>query len=1263
MRVFWGVFLAGMMVVFSAAAEWPQFRHDAARSGYASAGLGTDLSLKWTFVPPQPPDPAWRGEDTRQPYDYAYHPVVGGGLVYFGASADNRVYALDAESGAVAWTFDTDGPVRFAPVYDAGRLYVVSDDGHCYALDAANGRLLWRKRGGPTDDLLLGNGRMMARWPARGAVTLHGGVLYYGAGIWPSEGIYLYALDPETGAVRWCNDTSGYIEMPQPHPTAEAKSGVSAQGYLAIGDNTLLVPTGRANPAAFDLDTGAFRYFRLQEYNARGAGPFVTTDGNVMFARNDAFSIQDGTLLSSGLVSDRMAVFPKHIVYATGNEVRAVPRSPLFETVQTLDRKGKETTKRVPSAPVWTVPWEGGAATALIGAGDTVVLGGADDRVRLLSVNAPGVRATFSTRGTPLSLAVSEGALFVGTDTGNIQCFAPGVVTAKETGAAKTGARELPPSVKTLAKDLVDAVAVDRGYCLLVDMENADLALALAEASAFNVYLVADDAATAQRLRDAIPRDLYGRRITVLARPYDRTGLPDYFANLVYTSEVVMDTAAARAEAERCLRPYGGGIYTSRHATVQGWKRGPLEGAGEWTHEYADAGNSLCSDDSLLRGPLGMLWFTDNDLEMPSRHGRGPAPLFWDGRIFVEGLNGLRALDAYNGTVLWNFPLPGILKAYDQEHLNGTAITGSNFCMADGVIYLRRDDRCLRIDARTGTLLREITAPPRPDGAPGRWGYIACDGNTLFGSLYRESHTVTWAFLKSDMSQLFSESLLFFALDAKTGAVKWQFTPVHSIRNNAIAVGGGKVFLIDRPMATRDRRRGDDTPQPPGELVALDGDTGAEVWRAREDIFGTMLALSEKYGVLIMGYQATRFKLPSEVGGRLAAFDMTTGKRLWDVKANYASRPIINDRTVYVQGGAWDLLTAKPRPFPFSRSYGCGILAGSRDMLAFRSATLGYWDLTLNRMTENYGGIRPGCWINALPVGGLLLVPEASNRCRCSYLNKATFALEPRGIRAPIIAPQEGLSAKPITVALTAEGEETEIRYTLDGQSPSESSPRYQAPIPVTRTATLQARAFRSGQAPSPVATARYIIDPAALPLAGDAWRVIDAPGGTPATSKWVVENGVAAERSNLFKGDAANVDPQTERPGTLRVYQPGDAWTDGDLALEIASEDDDGLGMAFRVKDENHYYLWAMDQQRRFHILACKNGDDYHVLAVKKAGYPANTWQKVRIQLTGPEIVVYLDGQEDLRATDATFGQGTIALYAWGSTGAKFRGVKWKAR
>jgi hypothetical protein len=145
-----------------------------------------------------------------------------------------------------------------------------------------------------------------------------------------------------------------------------------------------------------------------------------------------------------------------------------------------------------------------------------------------------------------------------------------------------------------------------------------------------------------------------------------------------------------------------------------------------------------------------------------------------------------------------------------------------------------------------------------------------------------------------------------------------------------------------------------------------------------------------------MSYQPTAFRLPSEKGGQLAVLRASDGKRIWDQKAAYATRPLINDGTIYAQGGAWDLLTGSDRKFDLKRSYGCGQIAGSAYLMVYRSATLGYHDLLKPEATVSYGGIRPGCWINAIPAGGVVLVPDATSGCQCSYLNQAWIALQPR---------------------------------------------------------------------------------------------------------------------------------------------------------------------------------------------------------------------------------------------------------------------------
>ncbi len=127
------VFLTGLnLISVSGAADWPAYQHDTARSGATEEELSTPLHRRWTFVPPHAPSPAWPEpgrELNRTTFDYAHQAVVAGGRVFFGSSADHKVYALDLKTGQTSWEYFTEGAIRFAPFFDNDRLFVASDDG------------------------------------------------------------------------------------------------------------------------------------------------------------------------------------------------------------------------------------------------------------------------------------------------------------------------------------------------------------------------------------------------------------------------------------------------------------------------------------------------------------------------------------------------------------------------------------------------------------------------------------------------------------------------------------------------------------------------------------------------------------------------------------------------------------------------------------------------------------------------------------------------------------------------------------------------------------------------------------------------------------------------------------------------------------------------------------------------------------------------------------------------------------------------------
>ena len=70
-------------------------------------------------------------------------------------------------------------------------------------------------------------------------------------------------------------------------------------------------------------------------------------------------------------------------------------------------------------------------------------------------------------------------------------------------------------------------------------------------------------------------------------------------------------------------------------------------------------------------------------------------------------------------------------------------------------------------------------------------------------------------------------------------------------------------------------------------------------------------------------------------------------------------------------------------------------------------------------------------------------------------------------VSIPYTTQNVSLFAEPLAVALATTTSGAEIRYTLDGSEPTETSALYAAPVPVDRSLTLKAKGFKPGAAPS----------------------------------------------------------------------------------------------------------------------------------------------------------------------------------------------------
>jgi polyvinyl alcohol dehydrogenase (cytochrome) len=265
-------------------------RFQSAAAGKITAGDLDKLKLKWAFGFP--------GGSS------AYgQPTVSGGRVYVG-SDNAHLYALDAKTGCVYWSFAAKAGIRTAPLLgtakgakDSVRAVFFGDyRANVYAVDATSGVLLWEKH---VDDhpyarivgsLAMAGGRLyvpMSNWedvavnnPSYECCTARGSVVALdarsGRQVWKSyvipevphrthknaQGVFQYA---PAGAMVWLTPTIDLQRRAVYVGTSDAKGEIAAPQSDAI--------------VAFDMDTGKMKWW-FQGYagDAHGTPGYVDFD-------------------------------------------------------------------------------------------------------------------------------------------------------------------------------------------------------------------------------------------------------------------------------------------------------------------------------------------------------------------------------------------------------------------------------------------------------------------------------------------------------------------------------------------------------------------------------------------------------------------------------------------------------------------------------------------------------------------------------------------------------------------------------------------------------------------------------------------------------------------------------------------------------------------------------------------------------------------------------------------------------------------------
>ena len=196
--------------------------------------------LKWTFATkgerrftaPGIHGAMPRTERMPDPFDvFLSSPVVSGSTVLFG-SGDQHVYALDALTGKLKWSFPTGDVVHASPAVANDVVYIGSWDRNLYALDLASGRERWRYTTG--NDTTIYNQIGIA---SSAAVT--GGRVFVGG----RDG-HFHVVDEKTGKLLWKHDNRGGWTIASP----------------AVRDGVVYFPTSDGTRfKALDAATGEIR--------------------------------------------------------------------------------------------------------------------------------------------------------------------------------------------------------------------------------------------------------------------------------------------------------------------------------------------------------------------------------------------------------------------------------------------------------------------------------------------------------------------------------------------------------------------------------------------------------------------------------------------------------------------------------------------------------------------------------------------------------------------------------------------------------------------------------------------------------------------------------------------------------------------------------------------------------------------------------------------------------------------------------------------
>ncbi len=1032
-------------------ADWPMWRNDAQRSGASAAELPDELHLQWTRQLPAP-SPAWPNE-TRLHFDASYEPIVLGSRLFVGSMVDGSLTAYDCASGDELWRFYTNAPVRLAPVAFEDSVCFGSDDGWLYCLDAATGELSWKVVGAPEDRepyRHLGNAHLVSFWPVRGGPVIADNVVYFGAGIWPTLGVFVHAVDARSGRLIWTNDNSHAIENVRVDHNYLQESGISPQGYMLVSGDMLIVPNGRSMPARLDRKTGKLHYF-VQGYR-NGDSRVVVSGDTALVGRTGVIRLQDGREIASrwaaagkdapaGWSGPKADLFEGPLFpykFVPGCDYRSVVHDGIAYgiddgTVYAYDIKNATTSlqeKQFNGQDIkparWDVPELWNLKTPFTGKKQqTMTLLKAGQRLFAHSGRSlfcvaldadptkPGaVVWTKELPAEPASMLAANDRLIVVTVDGLIHCFGAETVAVHEHAVAAAPENTPRDDWTEVADSILEAAGSSSGYAIVAGLRTGRLVEELLTQSQFNVIAIDADVKTINRLRRRFGADeRFLSRFQAIVAPLDHVRLPPYIANLIVTEDAEKLQLASESRLRSLydsLRPYGGTMCLP----VADPGRGAILNIVS-QDEFPGVKTETTTELLVIRraGPLpgSAVWSHESGDAARTFYSRdelvqAPLAVLWYGDGRDHGFykrkdygHGLKP-QVVGGRMFALQVATNMLKAIDaytgrllwSRKLGGSARYAS---MPDAV-YVADERTCLVLDPATGEPKHTFDIDVnRPADIPVSASDIRVgDDIVLVAVRFNKQNAIEKGRWNSE---------LLIALDRASGKQLWSRKAEQRYNTAAIAVARGRVFCIDshapEEIGLR-RRRGENVEMLPSTLLALDVRTGKELWKiVRHDPPATLTTLhfmSLRTQDDWLTYSTEHDLLLAGKASRTFALNGTTGQEVWQMPVRGQQPLILGPETFINQTGhtygvaSGDLVSGDA----LFRRGGCNYAVGGKNLLFLRSNCATYVDVE-TRQEYAIRNLRSGCSNSLVAADGLLNAPCFSVGCVCNYPLQTSFAM------------------------------------------------------------------------------------------------------------------------------------------------------------------------------------------------------------------------------------------------------------------------------